>query len=117
VPRNISELGWSSSTVDVATDVLIILIPILLLRKSSLLFTQKLRILTFLCLNVFQIAICLGRSFGSGFQDRDGKVKFGIVYTFLLIHIEVSVAVIMSGVTAFRSVLASRDRDCERQVN
>jgi len=70
-----------------------------------------LRILTFLCLNVFQIAICLGRSIGSGFRDRDGRVKFGIVYTCSLIHVEASVAVIMGGVTAFRSVFMSQVRD------
>ncbi|KAF2653203.1 hypothetical protein K491DRAFT_523522 [Lophiostoma macrostomum CBS 122681] len=116
VPRYVSELGWTSSAVDIATDVLIILIPVLLLRNSLLPLKQKLRILTFLCLNVFQISICLGRTIGSGFHDRDGRVKFGIVYTFLLIHVEASVAVIMGGVTAFRSVFALRahDRDHER---
>ena len=93
----------------------IILIPVLLLRESLLSLTHKLRILTFLCLNVFQIGICLGRSIGSGFRDREGRVKFGIVYTFLLIHVEASVAVIMSGVTAFRTVFAARLRARERE--
>ncbi|KAF2468323.1 uncharacterized protein BDR25DRAFT_373379 [Lindgomyces ingoldianus] len=115
VPRYINELGWTSSAVDIATDVLIVLIPILLLRNSRLQFKQKLRILTFLCLNVFQIAICLGRSISSGFRDHKGRVKFGIVYTFLLIHVEASVAVIMGGVTAFRSVFVSQIRDRDRE--
>jgi hypothetical protein len=115
VPRFVSELGWTSSAADIATDVLIILIPVLLLRHSFLKFSQKMRILAFLCLDVFQIAICLGRSIGSGFRDRDGRVKFGIVYTFSLIHVEASVAVIMSGLTAFRTVFATRIREAGRE--
>lgn len=94
--------------------MLIILIPILLLWKSKLHLKQKLGILAFLCLNIFQIIICLGRTIGSGFRDRDGHVKFGIVYTFLLIHVEASVAVVMGGVTAFRTVVASQIRDSGR---
>lgn len=56
------------------------------------------------------MGICLGRSIGSGFH-----ANFGIVNTFLLLHIEASVAVIMCGVTAFRTVFAARIREREHQ--
>ncbi|PVH97472.1 hypothetical protein DM02DRAFT_684903 [Periconia macrospinosa] len=115
-PPYVKEFGWTSSALDITTDLLIILIPILLLRNSLLRWAVKLRILGFLCLNLFQIAICLARTIGGVIRGRDGRsVAFGMVYIFLLIHVEASVAVIMSGVTAFWTVFAARIRDRERQ--
>jgi hypothetical protein len=77
---------------------------------------QKLRILTFLCLNVFQVVICIIRTSGNVQRGGD-KISFGVAYSFsfLLIQIEAGVAVLMGGVTALRSVFASLERERRRR--
>ncbi|PVH94422.1 hypothetical protein DM02DRAFT_661042 [Periconia macrospinosa] len=111
-PTYVSELGWVCSVVDIVTDAAIIIISVLLLRKSLLRLSQKLRILTFTCLNIFCIAIALSRMFG-GVHRHKGHMVFRLVYTYLLMHTEACIAVIMGGITAFRTVFAAHS--CERE--
>ena len=108
-PFHLLAIGLSVVTVDIATDLMIILIPILLLRKSLLDRSQKLRILSFLCLNVFCIAIALIRGIMriSSPHEASGQFQFRLLFTIFLEHIEASVAVIMGSVTALRTVFAS----------
>ena len=87
---------------------MIIFIPIILLRKSLLRLSQKLRILAFLCLNAFCIAIALSRMAGGGYYNHDGKFVFRVVYNYILMHLEACIAIIMGGVTAFRTVKLKR---------
>ncbi|CAI6334862.1 unnamed protein product [Periconia digitata] len=106
--------GWTCFALDVASDVGIVLIPILLLRNSFLRLSQKLRILAFLCLNVFCIALALSRIVASAYH-ADGQIVFRIVHTHFLLHIQACVAVLMGGVTAFRTIFASHFRERENQ--
>ena len=108
-PFHLLAIGLLVVTVDIAADLMIILIPILLLRKSLLDLGQKLRILSFLCLNVFCIAIALIRGIMrvSSPHEIGGQFQFRLLFTIFLEHIEASVAVIMGSVTALRTVFAS----------
>ena len=115
LPHNL-ELGWTCLSIDIAADLMVISIPILLLRKSMLALHQKLRILLFLCLNAFMIAIAITRvAAGIRRGEHGDKPKFGTVMSFFLLHVESSVGVIMGGVTAFRTVFASHIHRSESQ--
>lgn len=107
-------MGAASTAADVITDFMIISIPILLLRKTQLRLGQKLRILTFLCLSITMAVFALGRLIGGLYHDYAGVLVYSIVWTHLWLHLESSVAVIMGGVTAFRTVFAAQSRDDDK---
>lgn len=94
---------------------MIVCIPIILLQKSQLRLGQKLRILTFLCLNIFMCAFALGRHIGGMYRDRQGGFLLQMSWSTLWLHLESSVAVLMGGVTALRTVFATQDRERKRR--
>lgn len=100
---------------DVITDLMIISIPIWLLRNTQLRSTQKLRILAFLCLSVVMVAFAVARFAGGLMRDSSGVLTYSLVWTVLMLHIECSIAVLMGGVTAFRTVFSRQPHDEESQ--
>ncbi|KAF2005651.1 hypothetical protein P154DRAFT_570949 [Amniculicola lignicola CBS 123094] len=108
-PRFIVPLTITISMVDILSDLMIISIPIIILNKSQMRLSQKLRILGFLCLNVFMATFSLLRIAGI-YRDTYGTVQVRVEWTILTLHMESSVAVLMGGATAFRTVFASRIR-------
>jgi hypothetical protein len=104
----------TTSMVDILSDLMIISIPIMILSKFQMRLSQKLRILAFLCLNVFMATFCLIRIAGK-YHDPYGTVQVHVEWTTLTLHMESSVAVLMGGVTAFRTVFASRIREREHR--
>lgn len=109
------EIGGASTGADILTDLLIVSIPILLLRKSQLLLGQKVRILVFLCLSIFMIAFALARLIGSLYHDGSGVLTLAVTWTHTWLHFESSVAVLMGGLTAFRIVFASHVREAGKR--
>ncbi|ORX99200.1 hypothetical protein BCR34DRAFT_139961 [Clohesyomyces aquaticus] len=112
-PRHNIAIGISSSVVDVLSDLMILSIPILLLRNSQLRTGQKYRILAFLCLSVFMIAFAIARAFGGMHRDYAGVLTFHATWAHVWLHLEASVAVIMGGLTAFRTMFSREVRSQE----
>ena len=100
----------TTSTADILSDLMIMSIPVILLNMSQLRLSQKLRILPFLCLNIFMVAFCLTRLAGK-YRDPYGNMQVRVDWTSITLHMESSVAVLMGGVTAFRTVFASYIRE------
>jgi hypothetical protein len=99
----------SVTMADIVTDFMVISIPILLLRKSQLRLSQNLRILTFLCLNIFLVGFSLIRVIRSLPRVSKQYPIARLDWLFLWLHLEPSTAVIMGGVTAFRTIFASHN--------
>lgn len=114
-PKHIHAIGIISTVTDVVTDLMIVSIPVLLLHKTQLRYTQKMRILTFLCLSVFMVAFAIARLSGGLMRDSYGVLTYSLAWTTLFLHIECSIAVLMGGVTAFRNVFKPQGRDEESQ--
>ncbi|KAL1606206.1 hypothetical protein SLS60_003607 [Paraconiothyrium brasiliense] len=81
----------------------------------SLRFGQKVRILVFLCLSVFMIAFALARLFGGLYRDSFGVLTLSVTWTHTWLHFESSVAVLMGGITAFRTVFAGQVREAGKR--
>lgn len=103
-PRVLSLALTSFITIlDIFTDIMIISIPILLLRKAQMKDSQKLVLSAFLCLSVAMIMAAITRLSGyrlNGVLD----LTWGIFWQYL----EACIAVIMGSVTAFRALSHSR---------
>jgi hypothetical protein len=93
---------------DIATDVIIISIPLVLLRIArSMQLPQKIRIATFLCLSAAMVVISLVRIGGGWYTDFEGKREISFAWSHILLHIEAGVGVLMGTISAFRSVFKS----------
>lgn len=107
-------MGGASTAADIITDIMIVSIPILLLHKTQLRLSHKIRILTFLCLSIVMVALALARLIHGLTRDYSGVLTFSMIWTHLWLHLESSVAVLMGGVTAFRTVFARQVRDDDK---
>ncbi|PSN61404.1 hypothetical protein BS50DRAFT_578420 [Corynespora cassiicola Philippines] len=99
------------TVLDILTDVMIVSIPILALRKTTMILRQKLAIGIFLCLSVVMIILAIIRSLslpGPVSRARD------VPWTILWVYLESAVAVIMVSLTAFRTLFTLR-REERRQ--
>jgi hypothetical protein len=114
-PAHNHAIGITATATDVLTDIMIVSIPILLLWRTQLRSTQKLRILTFLCLSIFMVGFGLARFAGALMRDSNGVLTYSLAWTTLFLHIECSTAVLMGGVTAFRNVFKQHTGDEESQ--
>jgi hypothetical protein len=104
-------MAWTSTAADIITDLMIVSIPILLLRNARLQLSRKLRILAFLCLSLVMVGFAIGRLAPAFYRDQAGVLVLSLIWTHLWLHLESSVAVLMGGVTAFRTVFPRHTRE------
>ncbi|KAF2184595.1 hypothetical protein K469DRAFT_666410 [Zopfia rhizophila CBS 207.26] len=93
--------------VDIVSDLMIVSIPILLLRPSTLRTTTKIGVGTFLCLSLFMVICSLIRAVG--FVPDQGDVP-SVSWRYFWLQIECCTAVIMGSVTVFRTVLVGEKK-------
>ncbi|KAM7214741.1 hypothetical protein V8F06_009906 [Rhypophila decipiens] len=91
-----------NSVLDIITDLGIVSIPIILLRRSNLRLSQKLVLGVFLCGSLVMTSFCLIRV--GKIQDSHG-VGVDIPWEFFWLTMEASVAVLMGSLTVFRTLL------------
>ncbi|KAF2871563.1 hypothetical protein BDV95DRAFT_572287 [Massariosphaeria phaeospora] len=95
-------------TLDALTDLMIVSIPVLVLRRVSIPFQQKFAVGAFLCLSLMMVVMTLVRS--AKIHGPKG-VPIDITWAVYWVHIEASIAIIMVSLTAFRTVFnLSRDQ-------
>ncbi|KAI0479831.1 hypothetical protein F4859DRAFT_529965 [Xylaria cf. heliscus] len=85
---------------DVLTDILIVSIPIILLRRTNIRTSQKAGLGVFLCLSIVMISFALTRV-----SKIRGVVGIDIIWEFFWQYMETAVAVIMGSLTVVRSLL------------
>ncbi|KAF2648265.1 hypothetical protein K491DRAFT_254826 [Lophiostoma macrostomum CBS 122681] len=95
--RRLGIVYWVYSIADALTDTMIVTVPILLLRKSSLPLRTKICLCLFLCLSTFMFACAIIRA---SYTWYEGSIDFP--WQLFWRHIEACVAVIMASVTAYR---------------
>ena len=98
-------LAITDVVLDIATDLMIVVIPIYIVWSVRIKLHQKFIVGIFLSLNLVMTLTAIIRR--SGFKYRG---TFDTVWLFTWHHIEASVAVIMISITAFRSIYASSQR-------
>lgn len=91
----------SGIVLDITSDFLIIMIPLLLLWKAKIKRSQKTFVGIFLCLSIGMIVIAIVRLSGLRVLDRYVDVQWEVFW----LELEANVAVIMVSITAFRSLL------------
>lgn len=105
--------GITEISLDITTDLLIIMIPILLLWKVQIKARQKLLLGVFLCLSICMIAVAIVRI--SGLRIRHTIID--VQWQAFWLEVEATIAVNVVSITAFRSVLgikASKAREKNR---
>ncbi|KAF9734790.1 hypothetical protein PMIN06_000743 [Paraphaeosphaeria minitans] len=99
------------TVLDIATDLIIVSIPIWILRNVRLRLKQKFAIAMFLCLSVVMIATGITRMALSRFKGHDDYTS-----EYLILYLEACIAVLMACIAAFRSVFVeTRRREQEEQ--
>lgn len=102
-----------TNSVDVMTDLLIIMVPVLLLWKAKIEVRQKTLLGCFLCLSICMIIVALVRISGL----RTHKVFMDIQWLVFWNEVEASVATIMVSVTAFRQLLGIKALKAREKKN
>lgn len=82
----------------------VVSIPIIVLRKSQLKPNQQVKLAIFLCLSVIMTVIAIIRISGYRFHGIGISGPIDTTWAFFWLYLEACVAVIMSSITAFRSL-------------
>ncbi|KAI1370050.1 hypothetical protein F4677DRAFT_459337 [Hypoxylon crocopeplum] len=96
------------TVIDIASDIMVVSIPIIILRGSLLSRSTKFGLAVFLCLSIFMAICAIVRMSGfhyKGFEDD--------VWEFFWQHTEGAVAVMMASITAFRTLFVKRADNAE----
>lgn len=93
-----------STATDVATDLLVISIPIWLLSSVKLELKRKLALGTVLCLSIFMVIIAVIRYTLDSIPLKNGTTIPDTIWLFFWQSIESCVSIIMVSLTAFRSL-------------
>lgn len=78
---------------------------------------QKIRIGTFLCLSLVIVIVSLVRLVGGLYHSRRGRYEFSMQWTFIILHIEAAIAILMGSISALRTVFAKQSRPDSREEN
>ncbi|KAF2793285.1 hypothetical protein K505DRAFT_244729 [Melanomma pulvis-pyrius CBS 109.77] len=105
-----STMGWeiSVTVIDIITDLLVIMIPILLIHMAN--FTRSHTIInaSFKSLSIFSISIALTRLVLQ-YNVKDHRIKY-VSMTFWL-AVEAAVALVMASISSYRTVVLDRLAD------
>ncbi|KAI3335616.1 hypothetical protein F4824DRAFT_464215 [Ustulina deusta] len=94
------------TALDVLTDILIVSIPIILLRRAKIRASQKIGLGVFLCLSIIMVSLAIVRV-----SRIHGIVGIDVIWEFFWQYMETSVAVIMGSLTVVRSLLYQTNGD------
>lgn len=92
-----------------ANTHIVIIIPILILRKSLMKLSQKIGLAALLCLSIFMFVLAIVRMTAYAYHPR----IIDPVWSAFWIHVESCVAVIMGSVSAVRPLFANQGREKE----
>ncbi|KAI1855548.1 hypothetical protein JX266_000413 [Neoarthrinium moseri] len=96
---------WTGPVLDSLTDIAIVSIPILVLRKSQMALLNKIGLGVFLCLSLFMLACSITRAAGTYYNNT-----LDTPWQVFWLHAEACVAVLMASVTVYRSVLVNSSK-------
>ncbi|PVI03951.1 hypothetical protein DM02DRAFT_611901 [Periconia macrospinosa] len=91
------------TALDCLTDLMIVSIPILVLRQSTMKLRQKAAIGSFLCLSIIMIALAITRA-----SKMAGVVATDIPYEMFFQYLEAAVALLTASLTAFRTFFVTQ---------
>ncbi|CAI6337518.1 unnamed protein product [Periconia digitata] len=93
--------------VDIISDIMIVSIPLLLLRNSTIALSKKIGIASFLSLSIFMIVCSIIRAAGFLLQN---SYTPNLSWRYLWEELEGCTAVTMASVVAFRTLLVSKHK-------
>ncbi|KAF2197974.1 hypothetical protein GQ43DRAFT_494580 [Delitschia confertaspora ATCC 74209] len=102
----------TGTVMDSLTDLLIVSIPILILRRTRLKLRQRVAVGAFLCLSICMVIISIIRS--SKIYGPPG-VPIDTTWVIFWVHIEASSAVVMVSLTAFRTIFNQKKEERDRR--
>jgi hypothetical protein len=102
----------TGTVLDIITDLMIVIIPILVLRRSPLKSRQKVAVGTFLSLSTVMIIVSITRSTKI---HGPPNVPINVTWAIFWTHIEASVAIIMVSLTAFRTIFNQKKQERAQQ--
>ncbi|KAJ4357227.1 uncharacterized protein N0V89_001802 [Didymosphaeria variabile] len=100
--------GVVVQSLDIATDLMIISIPLTLLKMSHLKLQNKMRIATVLCLSSICVILSIIRLAAGMHRNVFGNWQFGMAWLSFMLHCEASVAVMAGSIPALRAFYTSR---------
>ncbi|KAF7512478.1 hypothetical protein GJ744_001413 [Endocarpon pusillum] len=102
-------LFWLGPALDGLTDLMVVSIPIIILRRSQMRLLAKLGLGTFLCLSVFMLACSILRAAGPSYH---GTLDYP--WEVFWLHSEACIGIIMGSVTAYRSTLVGSNNVADK---
>ncbi|KAI1212617.1 uncharacterized protein F4807DRAFT_413761 [Annulohypoxylon truncatum] len=96
---------WIGPVLDTLTDVAVVSIPILILRKSQMEMLTKIGLGVFLCLSLFMVACSITRAAGTYYNDT-----LDSPWQVFWLHTEACVSVLMASITVYRSILVNSSK-------
>ncbi|KAF7502321.1 hypothetical protein GJ744_006131 [Endocarpon pusillum] len=102
-------LFWLGPTLDGLTDLMVVSIPIIILRRSQMPTLTKIGLGTFLCLSVFMLVCSILRAAGTYYH---GTLSYP--WCIFWLHSEACIGIIMGSVTAYRSALVGSSNVAEK---
>lgn len=97
-------LGLLNQSLDIFTDILVVSIPVIILRRAKIKKRQKLALSFFLCLSIVMIIITIVR-----ISKISNSTKTEMVWHICLQALEGCVALLMASIMAFRSIFVSQE--------
>ncbi|KAI1274627.1 hypothetical protein F5Y07DRAFT_372334 [Xylaria sp. FL0933] len=94
------------TVLDIASDIMVISLPIIILKKSLLNRSTKFGLAIFLCLSIFMAAVAIVRISGFYYKGLEDDI-----WEFFWQQTEGAVAVMMASITAFRTLFVKQKGD------
>ncbi|KAK5636610.1 hypothetical protein RRF57_012322 [Xylaria bambusicola] len=94
------------TVLDIASDIMVVSLPIIVLRKSLLNRSTKFGLAIFLCLSIFMAAVAIVRISGFYYKGLEDDI-----WEFFWQQTEGAVAVMMASITAFRTLFVKQKGD------
>ncbi|KAI0448311.1 hypothetical protein F5B21DRAFT_518998 [Xylaria acuta] len=105
-------LTGSITALDTLTDLLIVSLPIILLRRAKIRTSQKIGLGVFLCLSIVMVTLAIIRV-----SKIHGVLGIDVIWEFFWQYMETSVAVIMGSLTVVRNLLVHQTKGGDHQHN
>ncbi|KAI1347201.1 hypothetical protein F5Y01DRAFT_329946 [Xylaria sp. FL0043] len=99
------------TVLDIASDIMVVSLPIIILKKSLLNRSTKFGLAIFLCLSIFMAAVAIVRISGFYYRGLEDDI-----WEFFWQQTEGAVAVMMASITAFRTLFVKQKGDVRAET-
>ncbi|PVI05709.1 hypothetical protein DM02DRAFT_668070 [Periconia macrospinosa] len=108
--------GLVVQSLDIITDLMVISIPVLLLRMSSLRLQLKLRLVLILCLSTACVVIGIIRMAGGVHFNVVSNKQFSMVWLTFMLHCEAAVALMAGSVPGLHALITAQELNVKQRL-